>query len=235
VKTKEKMTLKDIDSSKLLFDINAKDLAKQVQAKFPELSEYEGNVDIRKVCIYIILMADMFSPMSVEKPDWWQRKYACALLAGFPRTKKEFTKEAEQIIIGEDMSVNRTMVAYTLSFGLPNFALLQAYMALMSFEMQKVFGGSGSKDSQKIIDGANDRIQSLTRDFFKSGDTDEYSKVRQILYSKVEKEREKLRPEQIIRTLENDGELPPDFNPYSPDYKIDLATEMIFIGDDSKK
>ena len=228
------MTLKDIDSSKLLFDLSAKDLVEQVQAKFPELSEYKGKVDIRKVSIYVILMADMFSPMSVEKPDWWQRKYACALLAGFPRTKKEFTKEAEDIIIGEDESVNQAMVAYTLSFGLPNFALLQAYMSLMSFEMQKVFGGKGSKDSQKIIDGANDRIQSLTRDFFKSGDTDEYSKVRQVLYAKVEKEREKLRPEQIIRYLEDHGDLPEDFNPYGT-YSVDLATDMIFIGDGSKK
>ncbi len=225
------MNLKEIDSSKLLFDPLAGDLAEQMDAKFPEFTEYQGQIDKRKVAIYIVLMCDMFSPMRIEKPDFYQRKYACAALAGFPRNKKEFTEDANGIIIGEDIVVNQTMVSYILSYGLPSFALLQAYMALMSFEMQKIFAGKQTKDSQKIIDGANDRIQSLTKDFFKSGDYDEYSKIRQVLYARVEKEREKLRPEQIIKYFEENGSLPEGFSPYGDDYKIDPAKDLKFLGD----
>jgi hypothetical protein len=225
------MNLKDIDSSRLLFDINSKDLVKQFKAKFTEIGGYKGKIDERKVCQYIILMADMQSPLRIEKPDYYQRKYTVAVMVGLPKTKKEFTEESESILVGDDEIVNQTMVAYIASYGLPNYTLLMAFMALLSFETQKVFSGKGSKDSQKIIDSASDRIQSLTRDFFKSGDYDEYSKVRQILYSRIEKERLRLRPEQIIRVLEDSGSLPEDFSPYPSDYKISLKDDLLFVGD----
>jgi hypothetical protein len=176
-------------------------------------------------------MADMQSPLRIEKPDYYQRKYTVAVMVGLPKTKKEFTEESESILVGDDEIVNQTMVAYIASYGLPNYTLLMAFMALLSFETQKVFSGKGSKDSQKIIDSASDRIQSLTRDFFKSGDYDEYSKVRQILYSRIEKERLRLRPEQIIRVLEDSGSLPEDFSPYPSDYKISLKDDLLFVGD----
>ena len=229
------MNLREIDSSKLLFDIHSKDLVEQFKLRFPEFEEYKGEVDARKVCQYICLMCDMKSPLVVEKPDYYQRKYSVALLAKFPMSKKEFTAESEAIIVGENDIVNQVSVAYIASYGMPNYTLLMAFMALMSFETQKVFAGRGGKDSQKIIDSASDRIQSLTRDFFKSGDYDEYSKIRQLLYSRIEKERLRLRPEQILRQLEDAGELPADFSPYPEGYKINLSEDMQFIGDGKQR
>jgi len=229
------MVLKDIESSKLLFDIHSDKLVEEFKAKIPEFSSYAGNVDEKKVIQYIILMSDMQSPMVHEKPDLYQRKYTVAMMVKFPMAKKEFTPEAEAILIGNNDVVNQSMVAYIASYGLPNYTLLMAFMALMSFETQKVFAGNQTKDSQKIIDNASDRIQVLTRDFFKSGDTDEYSKVRQVLYSRIEKERLRLRPEQIIRYLEDNGELPEDFNPYGGEYRINLAQDMVFVGDGKAK
>jgi hypothetical protein len=225
------MVLKDIDSSKLLFDIHAKDLQEQFTKRFTEFEEYEGKVDSLKVIQYIILLSDMSSPMRVEKPDWYARKYTIAHMVKFPMSKKEFSTEAEAIIIGDDDIVNQTIVAYIASYGLPNYTLLMAFMSLMSFETQKIFAGKGSKDSQKIIDNASDRIQNLTRDFFKSGDTDEYFKARQALYAKVEQDKMRLRPEQIVRVLEDTGDLPEGFSPYGDDYKISLKDDLLFIGD----
>ena len=225
------MTLKDINSDKLLFDIHSKDLVDQFKEKFPEFNDYKGEVDEKKVVAYICLICDRHSPLMIEKPDFYQRKFSAAHLAKFPVTKKQFTDESERVIIGENDIVNQTAVAYIASYGLPNYTLLMAFMALMSFETQKVFAGKGSKDSSKIIDNASDRIQSLTRDFFKSGDYDEYSKVRQVLYARVEKERLRLRPEQIIRELEDNGELPEDFNPYGEGYSIDPSKDLLFLGD----
>lgn len=229
------MILKEIQSEKLLFDIHATDLVEQFTKRFPEFELYKGKVDAKKVCQYIILLADMGSDLRIEKPDYFQRKYTAAHIVKFPMTKKEFSPEAEGIIIGEDDIVNQSMVAYTASYGLPNYSLLMAFTALMSYETQKIFAGKATKDSQKIVDNASDRIQSLTRDFFKTGNVDEYSKIQQQLYARVEKERMRLRPEQIVRVLENSGNLPEGFNPYGNEYSIDLSKDLQFIGDGVKK
>jgi len=228
------MTLKDIQSDKLLFDIHAENLVEKFKEKFIEFQLYEGKVDPHKVCQYMVLMCDMFSPMQTEKADLYQRKYACAVMVKFPMSKKVFSKEAEDILLGSNDVINQTMVAYIASYGQPNYTLLQAFMALMSFETQKVFSGQTGKDSAKTINDVSVRIQSLTRDFFKSGDYDEASVLRQVLYSRIEKERLRLRPEQIIRYLEDEGELPEDFNPYG-DYKIELKEDLQFIGDHAPK
>ena len=225
------MNLREIDSSKLLFDLQAEDLEEQFKKRFTEFIDYNGKVEGKKVIQYIILMCDMASPLRVEEPDYYKRKYTVAHMVKFSMSKKEFTPESEGIIIGENDVVNQTMVAYIASYGMPNYSLLMAFTALMSFETQKVFSGKASKDSQKIIDNASDRIQTLTRDFFKSGDYDEYSKVQKILYARIEKERMRLRPEQIVRVLEDTGNLPEGFNPYGEDYSINLSKDMLFIGD----
>jgi hypothetical protein len=225
------MKISEIDSSKMLFDLNSEDLAEQIESKFAEFSLYEAKVDKHKVAQYIVLMCDKNSPLHSEKPDLLQRKYACAVMVKFPMNKKVFTDPVEKIIIGENDAVNQTMVAYISSYGQPNYTLLQAYLALMSFETGKIFAGNTNKDSAKTIHDVSDRIQKLTKDFFNSGDTDEYSKVTQVLYSRIEKERLRLRPEQIVRMLEDNNGLPSDFNPYGENYKIDLKNDLIFIGD----
>lgn len=225
------MTLKEIDSSKLLFDIHSEDLVEQFKSKIPEFENYKGKVDEKKVVQYIVLLADVNTPLRVEKPDWWQRKYTAAMMVKLPMTKKEFSPEAEAIVIGENEVVNNSMVAYICSYGLPNYTLLMAFFSLLSFETQKVFGGKGDKNSQSIIDKASDRIQNLTRDFFKSGEQEEYYKARQALYARVEKDKVQLRPEQMIRAIEDTGELPEGCSPFPSDYKINLSRDMVFLGD----
>lgn len=228
------MTLKEIDSTKLLFDLNGKDLVDQFKKKFTEFSDYDvtkSNIDEKKVVQYIVLMSDVNSPLRITVKDWFQRKYTAATIVKFSMVKRVFSDDAEKIIIGENDAVNASMVAYIASYGKPEYSLLMSFMALMSFEMQKAFAGNPSKDSDKIIDRISGKVMTLTKDFFRSGDTDEYSKVKQCLYARIEKEKLRLRPEQIIRTLENEGELPEDFSPYPNDYKISLKDDLIFIGD----
>lgn len=225
------MTLKDIDSSKLLFDIHDKDVVDKFKKRFTEFDDYKGKIDEKKVIQYIILMADVNSSLRITVKDFHQRKYTAATLVKFPMVKKAFTDEAEKIILGEDDTVNSTMVSYISSYGKPEYSLLVSFMALLSFEMQKAFAGNPSKDSDKIIDRISSRVMTLTRDFFHSGDTDEYSKVRQCLYSRVAKEQIRLRPEQIVRQLEENGELPPEFNPHGEDYRIKLSEDLLFLGD----
>jgi len=225
------MTLKEIQSDKLLFDIHSKDLIDQFKKKFTEFEDYKGKIDEKKVIQYIVLMADVNSPLRSSVKDWYQRKYTAATLVKFPMNKKVFSDESEKIIIGEDDAVNASMVAYIASYGTPAYSLLMSFMALMSYETQKALAGNPSKDSDKIIDRISAKVITLTKDFFHSGDTDEYSRVRQCLYARIEKERLRLRPEQIIRQLEEEGQLPEDFNPYGSEYKISLKDDLVFLGD----
>ncbi len=225
------MTLKEIDSSKLLFDIHSKDLVEQFKAKFTGFEDYTGQIDEKKVIQYIILMYDMQSPLIKSKPDYFQRKFECALLVKFPTHKKEFTEEVDNILVGKDDVVNHTIVSYILSYGLPSYGLFQAFAALIAFEMQKIYAGKGTKDSQTILDKATLKIQTLERELFRSGNEDEFYRVRQALYSRAEKERENLKPEHLIRTLEDTGELPEGFSPYPDGYKINPKTDFIFLGD----
>jgi hypothetical protein len=227
------LTLKEIDSQNLLFDIHDKSLPELMEEKFCSFSDYveQKGVEKIKVARFICLISDKNSPLRFSEPDWYKRKYTAAIIAGFSIKKGTFSSEAESIIVGENKAVNETMVSYIASYGMPSYMLLMSYTALMAFEAQKIFNGKGTKDSSKIVDNASNRIQELTRDFFQSGDVDEYSKVCQTLYSRIEKERERLKPEEIIKILEDTGDLPEDFNPHGTEYKIDLAKDMIFIGD----
>lgn len=230
------MTIKEIDDSRFLIPVNSAEIESLFTAKFPEFREYKGRIGAEKVAKYICLLCDSRSPLISEQPDYFKRKYVAANLSGFPteKGKKTFTGDAEKIIVGENEVVNRVMVAYISSYGKPEYTLLISFMALFSFETQKALTGKGAKETPKVLDFLLDRIQSLEKSFFSSGQIDEYSKIRQALYEKIEKEQVRLRPEMVIRDLTESGELPSDFNPYG-EYKVNLKNDMIFLGDRAPK
>ena len=227
------MTIKDIDDSRFLIPLNSAEITDLFTAKFPEFKEYKGRINADKVARYICLLCDNRSPLISEQPDYVRRKYQAASISGFPteKGKKTFTGDAEKIIVGENEVVNRTMVAYIASYGRPEYTLMISFMALFSFETQKALTGKGQKETPKILDFLLDRIQSLEKSFFSSGQIDEYSKVRQALYEKIEKEQIRLRPEQVVKMLEETGNLPSDFSPYGEDYSINISEDLKFVGD----
>jgi len=226
------ISLKDIDSSKLLFDIHSATFVDDIKATIPEFQEYKGKVPEKKVFLYLVLICDKNSPMFKEIPDYFNRKYVTANMCGFPKTKAGFSEDAEKVILGGNESVNDMLVAYLVYHGIPNYMSLFAYIALNANETRKIMGGSGNKDSIKVIDETTDRIAKLTREVFGSGAYDEYSALKEALYSRVEKERLRLRPEQIIADLEKMGALDPSFCPYGEENAVRTAVnEMFFIGD----
>jgi hypothetical protein len=102
-------------------------------------------------------------------------------------------------------------------------------MSLLSSETRKAISSKGNKDTIKIITETGDEIRRLTRIVFHSGEYDEITKARNALYAKAEKERLKLRPEDIVHAFSETGELPEEFNPYGSDYKVEKSK---FIGDE---
>lgn len=223
--------LAEIDSSKLLYDIHSKTFVDDIRKGVPEFEAYKGDMD-KKVFQYIVLMYDLKTVMRVECPDYFQRKYMTASMVGFPKTRQGFTEASENILIGRDKEVNSLIVAYVFQFSMPEYSALVAYEAILASEMQKVMKGSNTKDSGKVVDDATKKIQELTRSVFRSGDYDENTELRNALYARIEKEKTRLRPEQIVRAYEETGALPDDWCPYGEEEAESVRNiKMSFIGD----
>ena len=224
--------LTEVDSSKLLYDIHAKTFTDDIRKGIPEFEAYKGDMD-KKVFQYVVLMYDVKTPMRVECPDYFQRKYMTASMVGFPKTKQGFTEASENILIGKDKEVNALVVAYVFQFAMPEFSALVAYEAILASEMQKVMRGSNTKDSGKVVDDATKKIQELTRSVFRSGEYDENTELRNALYARIEKEKTRLRPEQIVKDYEEMGQLPNDWCPYGEEEAEAVRNIKIsFKGDD---
>lgn len=209
--------LTEIDSSKLLYDIHSKTFVSDIRKGIPEFEAYKGDMD-KKVFQYVVLMYDVKTPMRVECPDYFQRKYMTASMVQFPKTKQGFAEASENILIGKDKEVNALIQSYVFQFAMPEFSALVAYEAILASEMQKIMNGHSTKDSGKVVDDATRKIQELTRSVFRSGDYDESTELRNALYARIEKEKTRLRPEQIVRAYEdNGGSLPLDWCPYGED------------------
>lgn len=225
--------LKDLDLSRLSYSIYDEDFVDKLRENIPEFEAYDNKLDSVVVFRFIVLMWDINSPLQQmqEYSDYYVRMYACASLSGMPKKKGEFTEEANEIILGKNKLVNDMIVAYVASFGLPEYSLLMAYQALFASEYKKVLLGKGGKDSEKIMTSASNNIASYTRKIFGLGEQDEYSLRKQALYSRLEKEKLRLRPEQIVREFADKGKLPDDFNPYGEDYEVNINEDMKFMGD----
>jgi hypothetical protein len=124
------------------------------------------------------------------------------------------------------------ITAYLFQFNKPEYMSLMLYDAILGVTAQRVMKGDIGKDTSKLIEDATKRKQELTRDVFGSGAYDEYSMLRNALYARIEKEKVRLRPEQIIRDFETSGQLPDDFCPHGADAAGLLrVVKMNFVGD----
>lgn len=222
------MELKEIDGSRFLFDPTSKDLVKTLTSKIPEFAKYQGKIPAKKVFQYILLLYDPASPLWRDVLDYYVRKGACAEMVGFPKTKGQWTEEGEAILVGQDSQVNDMIVAFIAQLGLVEMYQLIAYLSLLSSETRKAIDFKGDKNSIDIITKTGDKIRELLKIVFKSGEYDEISIVRKALYSRLEKERLKIRPEEIVRIMNEEGRLPQDFSPYGK-YEVE---ESKFIGDE---
>lgn len=223
------MTLEDIDGSRFLYDPTAKDLVKKLQTAIPEFTNYKGKIPQLKVYQYIILLYDPSSPLWRNVLDYYVRKSTCAEMVGFPRTKGQWSKEAEAILIGEDSEVNDMIVAYIAQLGMVEMYQLVAYLSLLSSETRKAIDYKGDKNSIDIITKTGDKIRDLLKVVFRSGDYDEIAQVRKALYSRLEKERLRIRPEEVVSMISEEGGLPQEFNPYG-NYQVEKSK---FVGDEA--
>ena len=223
------MTLKDIDSNRLLFNIHSKTLIKVVGYLIPEFKEYSGKIPKTKLFQYIILMYDENSSMWRSFPAYFTRKFQVARLVGFPTGKDgKYSKQISEMLIGLNKDVNNLAVRYIAEFARVEYTHLVALSIILDTETRKLLSGDIDKNADVILDRVTQKIGELTRVIFNSGDYDEISFVRQALYSQAEKDKLMFRPEAIAELLAQGLDLPDDFNPYGNGYKPE---KMRFAGD----
>lgn len=223
------MTLKDIDTSRLLYDIKSADFVEKIKNKIPVFKEYKGKIPEKKIFSYIILMYDINSEFWRSVLDYYERKRVCAELVEFKKVKGKWTQEVEDVLIGKNEEANTMIVEYIAQFGLPELYQLVGHLSLLGSETRKTISFKGNKDSLRILKEAGDEISRLTRIVFHSGDYDEITSARNALYAKAEKERIKLRPEDVVKLISEEGQLPDDFNPYGEGY---MPEKSKFLGDE---
>jgi len=224
------MTIKDITTDKTFFDVHSPTLVEDILAVIPEVGELSDNPEIHKLCQYVILMYDINSPMLREVRLYYERKARCAEAVELPTEKGRWTKDIEDILLGQNLEFNIFVASYISNLGLPHYMQLVAYQEIQRIKTIEVFSGKITDRSDQIIERVTNMILEITRKLFVSGDVDEVTTARKALYQKAQLDKSRIipRPEDIVKILEADGELPPDFNPYGEDFKIEHSH---FIGD----
>lgn len=227
---------KRLNTSRMMFDPQKPHFLANIKARVKAYSKVNVTrlkISERSLWEYIVLMYDPNSPLWIEEPDYYKRKYEAAVSAGFiPDKKGRFEEVVEKVLTGQISQINDVIVDFISLFGLPEYYQLLAYLAIMSEETKKILAGDTGGSSHRIIEFVGDNIKSITRRVFNSGNYDEVQEARQALYSKLGEAKVKLRPEQIVQMLKDDGKLPDDFSPYDESLEDKpIEPPMNFIGD----
>ena len=207
------MELKDIDTSKFLYDPKKK----ESYQKLYRFSEFFGAKE--KVIQYVILMYDMANEEIVnEYPFYPNRKREICRMIGL-----KITKSIEEMLIGKDLQLNAMIVKYITLFNNPDLLNLASFYEIFIFLNQKAFSGDVNTANIKDIEKVNASIKRLEESIFRGKDETE---LRKELYKTVREQALGIRPEEIAEKLAR-GEDPLEFNPYK-DYEPE---KMNFIGD----
>ena len=224
------MTLKDLTTDKTLLDIHSRNLVKEMAEIAPSLKEFSSPIPLEDICRYIILMYDINSPMLREVRLYYERKARVAELLKFPTKKGSWVPAAEEILVGRNEAFNELVAAYISNLGLPAYMQLVAYLEIQRIKTIEIFSGKISDKSDQILDRVTARIGEITRNLMGTGEVDEITIARKALYQRAQIDKSRLipKPEDIVKILEAEGDLPEDFNPYGEDYKVEKSR---FIGD----
>lgn len=219
----------EYDFSQCLYNPTAPKFLTNIR-NIPAFKSYDSKLSVGKVFSWIVMMFDLNSPMRKTITNYYDRKKMCAELSGWAIGKNgEFPEEITKMLIGEDAGVNNLIVAYLALFSMPEYTQLIAYLNMQYSLTKDALTERFDHNTAKTLDFVTDKIKSLTNEVFGSGQTTEVMKARQALYDMAEKERVKLNPENIVKIMTEEGELPEDFNPYGENYTPEKIT---FVGDE---
>jgi hypothetical protein len=222
------MNRNDIDVK--LFRYNPFDL-KTVQLLTEEYPEFrvsfgEANTKQRFIC-YLILLYDLNTPLRIRYPDYILRKIECAKLAEFKKgSNGNFLPEFLEVMEGSNEKFNNAVVAYIKSFGSPDYMALTMYLNIFASEYNNSLKVSDSKilkDTVANIRTLQAQIAELTAIIFGGK---EVFDLRTAIYKRIERDRPRVRPEDIAEVIDVPQKLKDNLGDY---YEKDIEP-LKFIG-----
>ena len=212
---------KDLDFSQCRYDPTTKSFTTEICKNIPEFDRYKGSYK-REVIAYIIMMFDKNSPLREKQPEYFQRKVLAAELANFPKTDSGgFKPDVKEIIEGLNQDVNALTVAYLANLGDIDYMMLISELVMFYGYQKTVLDMQYDEKTYKIIKDLSDGVRSRTRTIFGSGEHDELTRIRILLYESAEKDRQRLNPEAIVKMIERGEGMPQDWNPYGKTYEVE--------------
>lgn len=217
-----------------LYDPEEKGFADKIAKSIKEFGEFKKDRGYyERIFRWVVYVYDRQSPMVKEIPDLMMRKGEAAALAGYTTDEEgRFEEEVEKFLLGKDDDVNGLVVAYVSRFADPSYILLVASWNMLLDNTRKVLSGKQQKDTYATIKLITADIDDLTRTVFSSNNDNESIEMKKALYSRVEGDRLKLNHENIIKYVEEHGDLPSGFSPYGEKYKVE---KLKFIGDGTRQ
>jgi ATP-dependent protease Clp ATPase subunit len=207
------MTLDDINEKLYLYNPKSPESIQALIDTYPEFSENLDKLEKHKnkVAKFIIIFYDMNSDLRGLIPDFWNRKKICAELVGFKVNENGvFPKDIKEFLIGENENVNAMIVRYLLLFNNPDYVELEVATDMYNKQArqalkQKIGATPGTiKDINKNLTDLNKKIKETTESVFGGKES---SKLEEMLYAFMQRERLKLRPEDIAINSGKDSEL----------------------------
>lgn len=219
----------DYDFSQCLFNPTIPNFVTSIQT-IPEFAKYDGDLPKKKVFAWIVVMYDLNSPLRRTITNYYDRKKMSAELAGWAIGRNgEFDEPTTKMLLGGDDKVNVLIVAYLSMFSMPEYTQLVAYLNMQYGLTRDAMTDKFDHNTAKILDYVTVKIKDLTNEVFGSGQVSEMMQARRALYNMAERERIRLNPENIVKIMVEEGELPDDFSPYGKGYKPE---KIKFVGDE---
>lgn len=209
------MKLEDIDTSKCKIDPKG-DLMQQIRKHKPFNRKLSYRISVKKVLTYIILLYDVNSPLLREVRRLPERKAVAMEMAGMTVDDKngKFDRPVELMMMGKHQDINAMIIYYIFLQGNPEWAELVSYEAMFYMETARVMNGIVGKASETIKNLAvlSKKIEELTQKIV--GGEGEAPDILAEIYKQSTKGLD-VSPERISNFIEEQGDVPDNWNPYS--------------------
>jgi hypothetical protein len=209
------MKLETLNTKKFLHDPQSPDFLKGLE-KHKEFQFISPNISKTKICTYIVLMYDPASELRRDIQFYPERKSVAAETAGFKKGGNGYySKGVEAIFVGKDKEVNAAIAKYlwlTYDIRFSRYAVLEVVYFKLSAQALMDY----DKDIDLLSGRVKNEIIQLENEMLGG---DEVADMRKALYAQGEQTLVKLRPEDIVKKIEEDGGLE-EFSVYG-DYKVD--------------
>jgi succinate dehydrogenase flavin-adding protein (antitoxin of CptAB toxin-antitoxin module) len=185
-----------------------------------QLRQYEEFAELdEKAIIYIILSYDKNSDVRKEYASRAQQKVESAKLAGYKFTSNQFNDDVEEILVGENPTINMAIVRYLYLFGIPELMALDFYVQKMQQVLNDQRKGNDEKNSHVVVNFCLGQINDLTSKIFHG---QEAIDLRKALYEFSENTKKmRYSPEGMAEKLENDEDPFNGYTPYGDNYVIE--------------